>query len=113
MKTINLEEEVMVSDPCYSIPTWCQIKLTGVLPGEYIPMVHKTSDTGGWGTRIAVLQAVHKDYINDSLSWRNYPGQVGVDSGQAGIFSMSSYRMMTLPQVLQHLIRHMMEDHLP
>ena len=92
MKTINLEEEVMVSDPCYSIPTWCQIKLTGVLPGEYIPMVHKTSDTGGWGTRIAVLQAVHKDYINDSLSWRNYPGQVGVDSGQAGIFSMSSYK---------------------
>ena len=90
--TIQLNDVVMVSDPCYTIPTWCQTKLTDVLPGEYIPMVHKTSDTGGWGTRIAVLQAVHKDYINDSLSWREYPGEVGVDSGQAGIFSIESYR---------------------
>ena len=92
MKTINLTDTVVVSDPCYTIPTWCQIKLSGVLPGEYIPMAHKTSKTGGWGTRIAVLQVVHQDYINDPLSWRGCPGEVGVDSGQAGIFSLDSYR---------------------
>ena len=32
---IQLGEEVMVSDPCYSIGTWCQIKLSNVLPGFY------------------------------------------------------------------------------
>ena len=28
MKTITLSNEVMVSDPCYEVGTWCQHKLT-------------------------------------------------------------------------------------
>ncbi len=35
-QTINLGPEVYVTDPCYSVPTWCQTKLTNVLPGEWI-----------------------------------------------------------------------------
>ena len=91
MNTINLTEEVIVSDPCYSIPTWCQIKLKNVIPGSYKPFVHK-SDSFGWGTRCHYLGVVHTDYIGQELSWREYPGEVGVDSGQAGIFSLESYR---------------------
>ena len=34
-KTIKLSDIVMVSDPCYKVPTWCQKKLTNVLNGEY------------------------------------------------------------------------------
>jgi hypothetical protein len=91
MKRITLESEVMVSDPCYSDETWCQVKLKNVLPGPYLTTVKKTNDTY-WGNRCSVLLAVHEDYVEDTLTWRNYPGEVGVDSGQAGIFSMSTYK---------------------
>jgi len=92
MKTIQLTEEVMVSDPCYTVPTWCQHKLTGVLPGEYVTNVMK-SDEGAWGHRIGLLVAVHKDYVHDDLSWRVVSAaDIGVDSGQAGIFAMDTYR---------------------
>jgi hypothetical protein len=93
MKTINLGSEVMVSDPCYSVPTWCQHKLTDVLPGEYSSTAFKSDDTDGWGMRCAALVAVHSDYLNDELSWRTvYAATIGVDSGQCGIFDMESYR---------------------
>ena len=91
MSRITLESNVMVSDPCYSDETWCQVKLKDVLPGGYLTTVRKTEDPY-WGNRCSVLLTVHEDYVEDTLSWRNYPGEVGVDSGQAGIFSMSSYK---------------------
>jgi hypothetical protein len=91
MKTIEFNDVVMVSDPCYTIPTWCQIKLTNVLPGSYKPFVHK-SNSFGWGMRCHYLGVVHTDFANQDLTWREAPGEVGVDSGQAGIFSIEGYR---------------------
>ena len=91
MNQITLNEEVMVSDPCYSVPTWCQIKLNSVLPGKYKTNCRITNNSG-WGERCSVLLAVHEDYVTQDLSWRNHPGDVGVDSGQAGIFCMTGYR---------------------
>jgi hypothetical protein len=92
MKTIQLSDEVMVSDPCYVVPTWCQHKLTNVLPGEYLTNVIK-SDEGSWGIRIGALVVIHKDYIEDPLNFREVKSaDIGVDSGQAGIFSMETYR---------------------
>ena len=92
MKTIKLSDTVMVSDPCYSMDVWCKHKLTGVLPGQYLTTVMK-SDEGSWGTRIGLLVAVHKDYTEDTLTWRTVRGaDIGVDSGQCGIFSMEGYR---------------------
>jgi hypothetical protein len=93
MKTIQLTEEVMVSDPCYSVPTWCQHKLTGVLPGEYQTTAFRTKNTGGWGERCAALIAVHSSYADEPLAWRTVKSaDIGVDSGQCGIFSMETYR---------------------
>lgn len=93
MKTIQLTEEVMVSDPCYSVPTWCQHKLTDVLPGTYVTSAFRTTNTGGWGERCAALIAIHEDYLEDTLTWRAVRGaDIGVDSGQCGIFSMDTYR---------------------
>lgn len=93
MKTITLSENVMVSDPCYSPDTWCQTKLKNVYPGEYNVDIQK-SDEGDWGTRVAVLQVVHKGYImecEDETNWEQH-SECGVDSGQCGIFCMTSYR---------------------
>jgi len=92
MKTITLSNEVMVSDPCYVVGTWCQHKLTNVLPGEYQSTVVKYDDRY-WGNRCSFIIVVHKDYnTEDKLNWRKLPFDIGVDSGQAGIFSMETYR---------------------
>ena len=91
MNTINLTEEVIVSDPCYTIPTWCQIKLKNVLPGSYKTFVDK-SNSFGCGMRCHRLGVVHTNYVSKELSWRRISGEVGVDSGQAGIFCITGYR---------------------
>jgi hypothetical protein len=92
MKTIiTLGESVMVSDPCHSIPTWCQVKVDGVLPGKYYTFARQCNDSS-WGHRISGITAVHEDYLNHDLKFRRNTGVVGVDSGQAGIFDLASYR---------------------
>ena len=90
MDKIKLNSKVVVSDPCYTIGTWCQHKLTDVLPGEYHVDVQK-SDEGGWGNRVSSLTVTHKDYVGKQLRYQEH-GDIGVDSGQAGIFCESSYR---------------------
>lgn len=89
MKTITLSDKVRVSDPCYDNDVWCKTMLTGVLPGKFKVEVDK-SDEGGWGNRVASLTVVHEDFghLND---WE-YHSEIGVDSGQAGVFCESTYR---------------------
>lgn len=90
MKTIELGSEVIVSDPCYEVGTWCQAKISGVSPGKYNVWV-ETSDKGDdWGIRISKLFAIHSD--SKSVTWERTDFDIGVDSGQCGIFSMDSYR---------------------
>jgi hypothetical protein len=91
MDTIKLGSEVIVSDPCYEIPTWCQAVVRDVLPGNYNTSVEKTN-LRSWGNRISKLRAVHVDYDPSRLAWKEFPADIGVDSGQAGIFSKESYR---------------------
>ena len=89
MNQITLSENVMVSDPCYSPDTWCQTKLNSVLPGKYNVEVDK-SDLDGWGTRVSSITVIHEDY-EDTDDWEQH-SECGVDSGQCGIFCMTSYR---------------------
>ena len=89
MNQITLSENVMVSDPCYSPDTWCQTKLDNVLPGLYNVDVQK-SDLDGWGTRVSSITVIHEDY-EDTDDWEQH-SECGVDSGQCGIFCMTSYR---------------------
>ena len=79
----------MVSDPCYSPDTWCQTKLNSVLPGLYNVDVQK-SDEGDWGVRVSSITVIHEDY-EDTDDWEQH-SECGVDSGQCGIFCMTSYR---------------------
>lgn len=89
MKTITLSDKVRVSDPCYDNDVWCKTMLTGVLPGKYKVEVER-SDEGDWGNRVARLFVKHEDYSHRN-NWE-YHSEIGVDSGQAGIFCESSYR---------------------
>jgi hypothetical protein len=89
MNQITLSENVMVSDPCYSLDTWCQTKLSNVLPGKYNVDVDK-SDLGDWGVRVSSITVVHEDYVDDG-DWEQH-SECGVDSGQCGVFCMTSYR---------------------
>jgi hypothetical protein len=95
MHTINLGKKVVVSDPCYTIPTWCQAVIENVKPGVYHTTVRK-HDAGDWGNRCSMVFAIHEEYVNfDHLlhgKWEEHPASIGVDSGQCGIFSFESYR---------------------
>ena len=44
---IKLGTEVVVSDPCYTIPTWCQAVVNKVKPGMYDTHLKK-HDAGDW-----------------------------------------------------------------
>lgn len=89
--TIHLENKVIVSDPCYGLNTWCQGVVDNVLPGKY-KCVSVYSDEGEWGTRIAAIMLMHKDYSEDFLVYNEMDFCVGVDSGQAGIFDYDYYK---------------------
>lgn len=84
---------VRISDPCYDKDTWCAGTIKNVKTG-----VWKTStvlsDEGEWGVRNAVLMAHHSDHpaVSTSLSWKKKRIDVGVDSGQAGIFDDAYYK---------------------
>lgn len=88
---ITLKSKVIVTDPCYSTPTWCQAVLSSVHPGKYHTFVLRT-DEQEWGIRNSRLFAIHEEYIELKLKWEDTHYDIGVDSGQAGIFSLESYR---------------------
>ena len=86
---IKLTGEVIVSDPCYTVPTWCQEVIKNVRPGMYDTEV-EMSDEGDWGNRVKSLTVLHENI--KSPNWEHYSNNIGVDSGQAGVFCMTSYR---------------------
>ena len=87
---IQLGSEVRVSDPCYDNDVWCKTNLSNVLPGRYKVDVEQSNE-GSWGVRNSILQVIHEDYVGKNLIWEEH-SEIGVDSGQAGIFCESSYR---------------------
>lgn len=90
-QTIKLSRTVVVSDPCYKIPTWCQAVVKNVKAGKYHTSIIKR-DMDDWGVRTANLIVIHEGYSGAELNWEHHPGTIGVDSGQCGIFSSESYR---------------------
>ena len=95
MSTIKLTNNVRVSDPCYTDDVWCKTKLTDVLPGNYNVFVEK-GDELGWGMRVKSVRVIHEDF-SDTNMWEEH-SEIGVDSGQAGIFCETSYRNDTIAE---------------
>lgn len=89
MKTITLGNKVIVSDPCYGLNTWCQGVLENVLPGDYRCNI-EYSDEKDWGMRVSAIEVVHQDYERPD-AFQPEIFEVGVDSGQAGIFDYEYY----------------------
>lgn len=85
-------DELIISDPCYDQGTWCMGALSPVKTGTWLALVQR-GDYVGWGERICKLVAVHQDHpIGDAPEFRMSPIDVGVDSGQAGIFDERYYK---------------------
>ncbi|MCY8549383.1 DUF4241 domain-containing protein [Bacillus haynesii] len=85
-------DSVIVSDPCYEMGVWCQAKIDNVKTGEWLSLV-KQSDEGSWGIRNAELIIFHTDKMSqENLEWSKEEANIGVDSGQAGIYDIDVYR---------------------
>ena len=94
--------KMVLSDPCYEIPTWCQGVISNVKNGEWVGIIEQ-SDEGGWGMRNSILISLNveafkknprlEDELRASDSFRElleFSG--GVDSGQFGHFDYAGYR---------------------
>lgn len=87
--TIELEDKVRVSDPCYDVDTWCAGTLENVLQGKY-QCYSQDVDAGDWGIRVASIEVRHEDYL-DVEPTELQDIDVGVDSGQAGIYDLNYF----------------------
>lgn len=83
---IELGDSVICTDPCYSIDTWCTVKTDNVLPGKYSCFYQREINEN----RIATIKVMHNDYVNLDPT-ELIDGEVGVDSGQAGVFDFEYY----------------------
>jgi hypothetical protein len=90
--------KLVCSDPCYSIPTWCQGIVENVKNGIWGAEIN-LSDEGDWGTRVASLFICNEDSFDkdNSIVKKIFEDEplnfsAGVDSGQFGFFDFEHYR---------------------
>jgi len=83
--TFKVGEKLVVSDPCYTRDTWCAIYNITCAPGTWVGKTLE-GEASGWGHRVWELLAFHEN-ASEQGPWEKYEGEVGVDSGQAGIFN--------------------------
>jgi hypothetical protein len=91
--------KMILSDPCYTLGTWCQGVVENVKNGEWIGIA-ETTNQGSWGDRISMLLSMNVDAMekNPNLeqelitSGEPLPFDGGVDSGQFGHFDFDNYR---------------------
>lgn len=86
-------DKLVVSDPCYELHLPHCGKVENVLPGRWLGFV-LVVDAKSWGERVAELHALHADHADkgdDAFDWEDAGFEVGVDSGQAGVFDEAQY----------------------
>ena len=90
---IELGTKVLVSDPCYDYPTWCTGTVENVKPGKYETSVEYWEDTDPFFRgRVSVLYAILEGLNKESLNWEITEADIGVDSGQCGIYDFESVK---------------------
>lgn len=82
--------KAILSDPCYNLNVQCLIRDLPTKIGNWIAFVEYSVE-GSWGTRVSRIMAVHEDHQSDKLEIHDIEGEVGVDSGQAGIFDLKDF----------------------
>ncbi len=92
--------KMVLSDPCYTIPTWCQGVVENVKNGIWVTEAIIT-DQGSWGTRVSSVIALNEQELIDNPQLKDnlisggdglLPFDFGVDSGQLGFFDFEHYR---------------------
>lgn len=99
---------LVISDPCYDLDTWCMGEIEKAKKGIWKAFV-VMNDSGGWGVRCAELIALHEELspqLMSQLYWEKSSIDVGVDSGQAGIFDKSSFKNDSLIKEDPHFSRN-------
>lgn len=90
--------KLVCSDPCYSIPTWCQGIVENVKNGVWGAEIN-LSDQQDWGMRVASLFVCNEDSFakDNTIGEKIFNDEpmnfaAGVDSGQFGFFDFAHYR---------------------
>lgn len=95
MMTIELGNQVVVSDPCYNLGTWCQGVLSNVKTGKWICDYEREFNDEGRVSRLIVRHLEHPNAEPTKLM----EFEVGVDSGTAGIFDYEYYAQYHDPEL--------------
>lgn len=97
---------VIVSDPCYELGTWCQGILEKVRKGQWACHISFAQE-GAYDTCVAELITRRTSQARSgSPRWTEERSfEVGVDSGQAGIFDIAHYRDDRAAQAVERLNR--------
>jgi hypothetical protein len=86
--------EARISDPCYELGTWCAGTIMPVKNGVWHSYVVR-SDENDWGIRCAMLVAYNTEtgkVHQEDHRFEKQRFEVGVDSGQAGIFDAKHFK---------------------
>lgn len=91
---IKLGDKVVISDPCYDLDTWCNGVLENVKPGIWHTKAENVN-INNWGERCSALIAWHEDVEElDEGDYELTGIDVGVDSGQAGIYDYKHFEYL-------------------
>lgn len=87
MKSFKVSSgKIIIGDPCYDHP---ELKAMA-RNGHWIAVVRR-SDEGVWGQRVASVLVHHEKFDPIGKAYKERVEYIGVDSGQAGVFDISSY----------------------
>ena len=88
--TFMIKSDLMVvSDPCYARGTWCAGEIKAKSGLWHAKVFKGVMDD--WGNRVLKLKAVHGSVPMDTQPTEQCDFEVGVDSGQAGLFDPAHY----------------------
>jgi len=82
---------LFLSDPCYDIITWCTGKLDRASIGTWRALSF-TKKVDSWGERVWELEVFKEGSSHEALTWTKLNCEIGVDSGQAGIFDLAHFQ---------------------
>lgn len=90
---IKLGKKVLVSDPSYEKGTWCTGIVENVKEGNYITEVVYCKDPHPFFyNRVVELKAILEGVDKESLNWEITEADIGVDSGQCGIYDYEAVK---------------------
>lgn len=83
-------DKLRVSDPCYTRDTWCCGVIDNAKPGEWETYI-KVDQHNKRSGRVAELMVMHSSSKIKDPHWVEQDFEIGVDSGQAGVFDDNKY----------------------